>query len=414
MNLSLYIARRYLFSKKSHQVINIISGVAVAGIALATIAMICTLSVFNGFTEVVEMQFTAFDPQVKIETAEGKTFDALDKRITAVTSLPEVVTATQCLEERAMVQYNGQQVMVMLKGVEENFTELTRIEDALFGNGTFIIKDSTTNYAVIGAGVTSALNCGIYFTHPLEVYAPKRNKKANITNPASNFKKDYLYASGVVFAVQQQKYDNNYLLSSIDFARNIFNRGSSEVSSVELRLNEKCNETSTIKKIEKILGRDFTVKDRYKQQEDVFKIMQVEKFISYIFLSFILLIACFNIIGSLSMLVIEKRQDIETLRNLGAGNKLITDIFVFEGCMISALGAVSGIVLGIGICMIQQHFGVLSLGDGSFAIDSYPVKLDSNDILLVFATVLIIGAAAVGIPVRLLTKRILKESEQKR
>ena len=218
----------------------------------------------------------------------------------------------------------------------------------------------------------------------------------------------------MVFAVQQQKYDNNYLLTSIDFARNIFNRGSSEVSSVELRLNEKCNETSTIKKIEKILGRDFTVKDRYKQQEDVFKIMQVEKFISYIFLSFILLIACFNIIGSLSMLVIEKRQDVETLRNLGAGNKLITDIFVFEGCMISALGAVSGIVLGIGICMIQQHFGVLSLGDGSFAIDSYPVKLDSNDILLVFATVLIIGAAAVGIPVRLLTKRILKESEQKR
>ena len=415
MNLSLYIAKRYLFSKKSHQVINIISGVAVAGISLATIAMICTLSVFNGFSEVVEMQFTAFDPQIRISIKEGKTFDRNSENINKVLSLPEIVVASASLEDRAMVQYKEQQAMIVLKGVERNYNKLTQIEKALIGSGTFILSDSIANYVIAGGGVASALNSGIYFTDPLEVYAPKRGKRANIANPSANFKKDYLYASGAVFAVNQPKYDNNYLLTSIEFTQKIFGRNSNEVSSIGLFLKDGSNEKQTISKIKEILGEGFNVQNRYEQQEDIFKIMQIEKFISYIFLSFILLIACFNIIGSLSMLVIEKKRDIETLRNLGAGEKIITDIFVFEGVMISALGALIGILIGIAICFIQQNFGVVSLGDSnSFAVSSYPVRLDTNDIILVFATVIIVGVISVGIPIRLLTNRILRKSEIKK
>lgn len=410
MNLSLYIAKRYLFSKKSHQVINIISGVAVAGVALATMAMVCTLSVFNGFKGVVEKQFTTFDPQLKISASQGKYFDASDKRIAAVTSLPQVSIATQSIEDKAMVQYEGRQAMITLKGVEKSFEQLTDINRALIGNGSFILSDSTTSYAICGAGLISTLNCGIYHTQPLEVYAPRRGRKVSLTNPASNFSKGTLHSSGVIFAVQQPKYDSNYLLTSIDFAREIFGRNGKEVSSVELLLHPGSNEASVKKEIETILGAEYVVHDRYQQQEDIFKIMKIEKFISYIFLSFILLIACFNIIGSLSMLVIEKRRDVDTLRSMGAEDSLITNIFIIEGAMISALGAVIGIVAGILLCLVQQHFGILGMGgSNSFVVDSYPVDIVYSDVLMVFATVLVVGLVAVGIPTKFLTKRLLPE-----
>lgn len=407
MKLSLFIAKRYLFSKKSHQVINIISGVAVAGVALATMAMVCTLSVFNGFSGIVEKQFTAFDPQLKITPANGKSLDVTDVRVVDVMKLPQVSVAAQSVEDKAMVQYGGRQVMVTLKGVEENFNELTEIEQVLIGKGSFILSDSVTDYAIPGGGVSSSLNSGIYHVKPYEIYAPKRGKKVNLTNPTSNFNKGVLHSSGLIFATNSSKYDNSYILAPIGFVRNIFDRDDNEASSVELLLKDGADVGRTKETIRKMLGAEYVVQDRFEQQADIFKIMKIEKYISYIFLTFILLVACFNIIGALSMLIIDKRKDVDTLRSLGADNRLTINIFVLEGIIISALGALVGIMIGVIVCLAQQYFGLLSLGDGNFIVESYPVRVELADILAVFVTVAAVGVVTVAIPVRMLAKRLL-------
>lgn len=408
MNLSLYIARRYLFSPKSHRVINIISGVAIAGVTLATAAMICTLSVFNGFKELVATQFTAFDPAIKITPATGNIIDTADGCIARLAAIPGVETVSCSLEGKAMVQYHGRQVMVTLKGVEDNFTELTDIESTIVGNGRFVLRDSMFHYVTPGIGVVSALNSGIYFTEPWEVFCPKRGRKVNITNPAANFKKGSLHATGTAFITNRPEYDDNCLLTSIDFARDILGRNDTEAGSIGLRIARDADVTAVKKSIARIMGNGYNVLDRYEQQAELFRIMEIEKFISYIFLSFILLIACFNIIGSLSMLVIDKKQDMKTLRCMGADDRLIARIFVFEGWLVSAIGAVAGLALGVGVCLAQEHLGLLTLGDGHFIVDSYPVQVEAYDILTTFVTVLTVGIIAVGIPVRMLTKRLLQ------
>lgn len=412
MNVSLYIAKRYLFSKKSHQAINIISGVAVAGVTLATIAMVCTLSVFNGFKMLVAEQFTAFDPEIKITAERGKSFDASSEFIKSVKKLPEIAVATECFEDKVMIQYNGRQVMATIKGVEDNFAQLTEIEKVLIGNGSFKLHDNTVDYATPGIELTGMLNCGLYHTAPLEIFAPKRGKKVSMANPASNFRKGYLYASGKTFIVNQPKYDSNYILSSIAFARDIFGRDSTEISSLELKVTEGTDINKLKSRIKNILGEEFKVEDRYEQQADVFRIMTIEKFISYLFLSFILLIACFNVIGSLSMLILDKKKDMDTLRSLGANDKTISGIFIIEGSMVSILGAFLGIVLGVIACLIQEKYGIISFGNttGSFIIDSYPVNIIAKDVVVVFLTVIAVGLLAMAIPVNYLTKRLLSNN----
>lgn len=414
MNVSFYIAKRYLFSKKSHQAINIISGVAVAGVTLATIAMVCTLSVFNGFKMLVAEQFTAFDPEIKITAERGKSFDASSESIIKIKELSEISIATECFEDKVMIQYNGRQVMATIKGVEDNFAQLTEIEKVLIGNGSFKLHDNTVDYATPGIELTGILNCGLYHTAPLEIFAPKRGKKVSMANPASNFRKGYLYASGKTFIVNQPKYDSNYILSSIAFARDIFGRSSTEVTSIELKTIAGTDTDKLKNKIKNILGEEFRVEDRYEQQADVFRIMTIEKFISYLFLSLILLIACFNVIGSLSMLILDKKKDMETLRSLGANDKLISKIFIIEGSMISILGAFTGIVLGVAVCLIQEKFGIISFGDaaGGFVIDSYPVDIIASDVAVVFITVIAVGLLAMGIPVNYLTKRLLSDDKK--
>lgn len=414
MNVSFYIAKRYLFSKKSHQAINIISGVAVAGVTLATIAMVCTLSVFNGFKMLVAEQFTAFDPEIKITAERGKSFDVSSEKIIKVKELSEISIATECFEDKVMIQYNGRQVMATIKGVEDNFAQLTEIEKVLIGNGSFKLHDNTVDYATPGIELTGILNCGLYHTAPLEIFAPKRGKKVSMANPASNFRKGYLYASGKTFIVNQPKYDSNYILSSIAFARDIFGRSSTEVTSIELKTIEGVDTDKLKNKIKNILGDEFRVEDRYEQQADVFRIMTIEKFISYLFLSLILLIACFNVIGSLSMLILDKKKDMETLRSIGANDKLISKIFIIEGSMISIWGAFTGIVLGVAVCLIQEKFGIISFGDaaGGFVIDSYPVDIIASDVAVVFLTVIAVGLLAMGIPVNYLTKRLLSDDRK--
>ena len=404
MNFPFYIARRYLFSKKKHNAINIISGISVCGVALATLALVCTLSVFNGFQDMVAGFFTAFDPQLKITVREGKVFDGQDKRIGVVCLLPEVDIFTETLEENAMVQYKDRQAMVVLKGVEDNFEELTAIDSILYGAGDFLLHDSIVNYGVMGVELVATLGTGLQFVDPLQVYLPKRNAKVNM----ASFNRDYLYSPGVVFVVNQQEYDGKYILTSLDFLRQLLDY-TTEVSAIELKLKPGANVSSVQAKIEKILGNDFIVQNRYQQQADVFRIMEIEKLISYLFLTFILMIACFNVIGSLSMLILDKKDDVVTLRSLGADDKLISRIFLFEGRLISLFGAVSGIALGLLLCFIQQEFGIISLGGGggTFVVDAYPVSVHAWDVLLIFVTVLTVGFLSVWYPVRYLSKRLL-------
>lgn len=410
MNLPFYIARRYLFSKKKHNAINIISGISVCGVALATLALVCTLSVFNGFQDMVAGFFTAFDPELKITIREGKVFELQGAAFQEVRSLPEIGVWTETLEENAMVQYKDRQAMAIIKGVEDNFEELTSIDSLLYGAGEFILHDSIVDYGVLGVELISELGTGLQFVDPLQVYAPKRNVRVNMANPSASFNRDYLFSPGVVFVVNQQKYDARYILTSLSFARNLFNYDT-EVSAVELKLKPGTDVTAVQRKIARILGDKFVVLDRYEQQADVFRIMEIEKFISYLFLTFILAIACFNVIGSLSMLILDKREDVETLRNLGADDRLIARIFLFEGRLISLFGALSGIVLGLLLCYIQQRFGIISLGggNGSFIVDAYPVSVHVTDVVLIFITVITVGFLSVWYPVHYLTRRLLKK-----
>lgn len=408
MNLSLYIAKRYIFSRKRHQVINLISGVAVAGVALATVAMVCTLSVFNGFQGVVAKQFTAMDPDVKVTVAQGKSFDKNSGAVAQVAALPSVSAVSFSVEDVAMVQYGGRQVMATIKGVDESFCRMSGIGDILYGNGELILYDGINSYAIMGAELMQQLNCGVYFTTPLEVFAPNRKGKVNLTIPASNFKKAKLLSSGLVFMLNQPKYDAGYIITSDIFAREIFRRGGNEVTSMDIKVRDGEDIDEVKENVASILGEGFVVQDRYEQQRDIYKVMQVEKLISYIFLSFILLVACFNIIGSLSMLIIEKRDNMNTLRSLGADTSVISNIFVFEGCIISAAGAVSGVVLGLLFCLLQQQFGFISMGGGDdFVVSSYPVEVEFADVALVFVTVLAVGFMAVWLPVKALTKRFI-------
>ena len=407
MNLSLYIAGRYLFSKKSHQVINIISGVAIAGIALATAAMVCVLSVFNGFQGIVAEQFSAFDADIRITAASGKVITTDAQEITSLAQLPQIEAKSFSIEGKAMAGIGNSQAMVTIKGVDESFASLTDIRKALYGPGEFILNDGVNNYAVLGGGLTGILDCGVMFTAPLYIYVPNTQGNLNLTIPARNFKKGELFSSGLVFVLNQPEYDNAYIITSDKFARDIFGREANEATSMELKLKSEANVAKTKREIEQLLGSGYVVQDRYEQQESVYKVMQIEKMISYIFLTFILMVACFNIIGSLAMLIIEKRENMKTLRSMGAESKTIANIFVFEGAIISAFGALIGIVTGVALSLAQQHFGLISLGDGAMIVDSYPVVIIPGDVAITFFTVIAVGFLTVWLPVKALTKKYI-------
>lgn len=411
MNFPFYIAKRYLFSKKSHNAINVISAISVCGVALATLALVCTLSVFNGFQDLVATFFTAFDPELKVTAVTGKVFDGQDQRLKELREWPEIAIFSESLEENVMVQYKDRQTMAVVKGVEDNFEQLTAIDSILFGRGDFVLHDEVADYVVPGIELVSVLGTGIRFLDPLEVYVPRRGAKVNLANPATSFETGELFSSGLVFAVNQQKYDASYLLTSLAFARRLLHYDT-EVSSVELKLQQMADTKQVKEKIRQHLGMDFRVQDRYEQQADTFRIMEVEKLISYLFLTFILMIACFNVIGSLSMLILEKKEDVVTLRNLGADDRLIIRIFLFEGRLITLLGAVIGVMSGLLLCWLQQEYGWLSLGGansaGSFVVDAYPVSVHWGDVFGVFVTVLVIGFLSVWYPVRYLSRRLLK------
>jgi len=408
MNYELFIARRYLFAKKSHHTINIISGISVLGVAVATMAMVVTLSVFNGFQDLVADLFTAFDAELRVTPTDGQTISAKDAALLKLKKSNLVEVYTPVLEGQALVVQSGRQQVVTIKGVADNITKQASIGEILYGDGSFCLHADVLEYGVLGIQLAQQLGLSASFENPLQIYAPKPGERVNIGNPLSSFNHDELQSPGVVFMVRQAKYDANYILTSLQFAQRLFDR-QGMVSSVELKLKPGIKTAQAKEQLQAELGERFEVKDRYEQQNDVFRVMRIEKLISYLFLSFILLVACFNIIGSLSMLMIDKRQDIQTLRSLGATDGQICTIFRLEGHIINFAGAVLGLVLGGILCWIQQEYGLVTMGDseGSFIIEAYPVSVYLTDILLVLVTVLLVGWLAIWYPVRYLTNKLL-------
>lgn len=409
VNFPFFIARRYLFSKKKTHAINVISIISVIGVAVATMALVIVLSVFNGFHDLVATFFTNFDPQLKVVPVTGKSVAADDPILTKIKKLPQVEVATETYEDMALAIYNGRQAMVTIKGVDDNFADLTHITDILYGDGRFELHSANLDFGTPGIRLANDLGLGARWDKYLRIYAPQRQGQLDMSNVESGFVVDSLLSSGVVFTVNNSKYDKNYILTSLGFARRLFN-AQGELTALELRLKPGSNFDAVKSEMQDLAGKKYKVEDRYEQQADTFKIMEIEKLMAYIFLTFILIVACFNIIGSLSMLIIDKKDDVATLRNLGANEKEITRIFLFEGRMIAVIGAIVGIGLGLLLCLLQQQFGLVSMGggNGAFVVTAYPVSVHYTDVFIIFLTVIAAGWLAVYYPVRALSKRLLK------
>ncbi len=406
MGFPLFVAWRYLFSKKSHNAINIISIISVVGVALSTIALVCTLSVFNGFRDLIGGLYTAFDPELEVMPSKGKFAAADDSLLLRIKAHPDVAVATECLEENALILFQGHPMVFSLKGVGENFDSCTNIRSILAGDGEYMLNAGGVNYGIPGIGLAQQLGGFDYGKVP--VCALRKGERINTINPSESFTTGDLFSPGVVFHVSQRQYDDSYMLCSLAFAQELFEQ-KGQISSLELRLKEGADVAKVKKELRAIVGERFKVYDRIEQQQDMYAVMEIEKMVAYFFLTFILLVACFNIIGSVSMLIIEKRSDMEVLRHLGADEQMLRHIFLYEGRLIALLGAVIGVVLGLALCYAQQEFGLLRLGDssGTFIIDAYPVSVHLLDVLLVLITVIVVGFCAVWYPVRHLSKRLL-------
>ena len=402
MNFPFFIARRYVFSKKSTNAINVISAISVVGVAVGTMALVIVLSVFNGFHDLVASFFTNFDPQIELVPTQGKTAPADDPVLDQVRKMPEVSVHTDVLEDQGLAVYSDRQQTVTVMGVDENFTQLTNISDILYGDGEFSLQVANLFYAIPGIRLAQDMGLGARFEGYLKLYAPvRRGQITELADPSEGFVVDSLISPGVVFAVNQAKYDRDRVICSIGFARRLFDQDGM-LSSLQIRLKPGSDLGAVKKQMREIVGSKYRVLDRFEQQSDTFNIMQIEKVLAYVFLTFILMVACFNIISSLSMLIIDKKADAATLRNLGATDKQIRSIFLFEGRIISAIGAVVGILLGLLLCWLQQEFGLVHMGDsaGSFVVNAYPVSVHYDDVAIVFVTVLLIGWAAAWIPTR--------------
>lgn len=399
MKTELKIAWRYLFAKKQYNAIHIISGISAAAVGVVTAAMVCVLSVMNGFGVMVEQLFSQFDPDIRIEAVSGKSFHDQGERFDALRQLSEVAMVSQSIEETALLQFEDKQMPVRLYGVDSVFPTLTHIEN-IITEGHYEVYDGAFDRAVLGQGLAWQMGIGARFISPLQLYAPKRNAKVNMLRPDQSFNDEVCFIAGT-FTVQQVKYDNEVMLVDIDLTRRLLDYGNDEVSALLVKVAPHTSVKQAKKAIQSLLGEGFAVLDRYEQQADFFRILRVEKLLTTLLLVFILLIASFNIIGSLSMLIIDKQTDIQTLSHLGANKKMIQRIFLFEGWLISTLGAMVGLAIGLIVCLAQEHLGILKLGNGTeYVVSAYPVAVQTTDVLIVAAVVLTLGFLAAWIPAR--------------
>lgn len=410
MHLPFFLARRYLFSKKSHSAINIISGISACGVAVATAALVCVLSVFNGFRDLIGSLYSTFDPQLEVVPARGKFAAADDAALRRAASVEGVALSSACLEENALILYKGNPLVVTIKGVDANFGRVTGVDSIVRApSGAPLplpeLSVAGLDYAVPGFGL--ACRMGVNFGQ-LQLCAPRRGERINLANPAESFNVADIFSAGAYFQVSQKRYDDVYLLTSLDFAQRLFEQ-EGRITSLELKLKEGADADAVERRVAAAAGPAYDVRNRMEQHAETFNVMKIEKLVAYGFLTFIVLVACFNIIGSVSMLIIDKRDNIATLRCLGMDDRALTRIFLIESRLITLVGAVAGLALGLLLCWLQQSFGLLRLGgsEGSFIVDAYPVSIHWSDVALVFVTVVAVGFLSVWYPVRYLSRRFL-------
>ena len=400
LNTALFIAWRYLFSKKKHNIINIISLISALGIMVCTAAFVIILSVMNGLEGLVQQSFNSFNPDFKITLVEGKSFEVDSFPLAELSNIKGVKAVEEIVSDMALVTYEEKQMLINLKGVSHSYIQNRGI-DQLLVDGQFVLKDRSLPFGVIGGGAASVLQVNLNNIEPLQVYYPKRTKKS-LMNAADAFQKQLLILSGVF--VSNTEYDNQYIFCDLEFIRTLMSY-EQEVTSVEIILDKKANIEKCRQEIEKIIGDGFLLQDKYQQEETLFKAVESERLIIYFIFAFILLVAFFNMIGTLGMLIIEKREDVKILRSLGATTSFSGKIFVLEGLFISFLGGVIGMCLGALICFIQSQFHLIALGNGGGIIDYYPVIMMFWDFVVVFITTLVISLLTSWIPVSVILKR---------
>ena len=403
MNVAFYIARRYFVARKSHNIINLISWISVAGIMAGSFAMIVVLSVFNGFEGLVQSLYHVFDPDLKITAARGKTFGEDTTRMAQLRNIEGVWYVTGVVEETALLRYANKQHVAVLRGLGPEFQQNSRL-DSMIIDGRMVLSDSLRDYIIPGAGVAWQLGINLRDEiNPIIIYLPRRGKSSMIT-PDQAFNSAPVYASGV-FSVQQD-FDTRYILTSLRLARTLMTY-TNELTSIELRIKPGYNPEIVEAKARTILGNDFVIKNRYQQQEMLYKIMKAEKWAVFLILSFIILISAFNVIGSLTMLILDKRKDITILEAMGAGSRVVRRIFFIEGLIISLGGAVAGISLATVVCVLQQRFGFVKLGNegSTFVVNAYPIDMQPIDFLFTISIVAVIGIVASWLPPRQIGKR---------
>lgn len=404
MNFSFFIAKRYLISKKSHNAINIISFISIIGVSVGAAALIIILSVFNGFDDLLKKLYNSFDPDIKVTSVKSKNFEINQNIIKSLNQTGFIENYSLSLQENAMIEYNHKQVVATIKGVDKNYTQVTGI-DSMVVRGEFLLKNENIFYSVCGQGIAYNLGLDVQTASPVSIYVPSRKAelRGNILDATDAINKAMVYNAGI-FSIQQE-YDTKYFLIDINLARRLLEY-ENEVSAIEIKLKKGTKNSIALSELKKIFGSDYKVLDRNMQHEYAYKIMKSEKWAIFMILVFILIIASFNVIGSLTMLIVEKKEDINIFRSMGTDVKTIRNIFFFEGILISIAGAIMGLIFGLLICWLQMEFGLVKLGnEGSFIIENYPVLVKSVDVLYVFITVVIIGLFAAWFPVRYITRK---------
>lgn len=406
MKLQLFIALRYLFSRKDHNAINIISAICAGGICVATLALVCVLSGYNGFQQLICGLFNSFDPDVKVTLVEGKTFSVSDERVRKVKSLDFVSVACDIFEENALVRNKERQTMVSVKGVSDSYDELTQVNE-MIQVGQFLLRDGEGYSLVIGGALANQIDVAIGSYQPVSLYAPKHDVKVNLANPEKAFAQQDIFLSGI-YSTGQLDLDSKYAFVDISFARRLFGYGEDDVTSLELKLSPGADADFALRSISDILGPDFLVQNKEQQHEGFYRMMKVEKWISFLILVFILLIAVFNVVGSLTMLILEKKSDIETLRNMGATHGFVRRVFLLEGWLISVFGTIFGVSIGLLLCGLQKWLGIIKLtsGDeGGFVVDAYPICVRWSDVVVIVLSSLLVGLLVSWFPTRYLGRK---------
>ena len=418
MNLPVFIARRYLFAKKTHNVINIISYISVIGIALGAFALVVVLSVTNGFNSFIKSMYTSFDSDIRITVVEGKVFDPTSEAFQEVKTLESIASYSDVLEDNVMISYqpfrkindsdkipNPRLAIGRMKGVDDGYTQTSDIEtliDTFYYKGEFKLRFGSVEQAVLGGGLADQLGLERSFMTPLKIWIPKRGKRISVANPAESMLQEFIYPAGVFRA--DKNIDSKYLFTTIEFARYMLDY-TVEVSAIEIRLKKNVNSDKVQQQIQEMLGPSFSVKTRLQQNETLYRVMTSEKFAIYLILIFMAVIISFNIVGSLTMLMVDKKKDVATLQSMGADTGLVKRIFLYEGWFISIVGALIGVTLGVIVCLMQQYFKIISMPSG-FLIDAYPVEIQVLDVLVVLAMVVAMGYLIARIPVSYLAKRL--------